>query len=368
MPSSSVFVSVDTLESFMRAVFMRSGVPESDAAICAKVLIASDLRGIESHGIGRLKMYRDRIKSGILQPVTNMQVIRESPTTAVIDGGHGMGMVIGERSMRLAIEKARVYGMGAVAVRNSSHYGIAGYYVDLAVCSGMIGMTVTNARPSIAPTFSVQPMLGTNPIAFGAPTDEDCPFLFDGATSITQRGKIEVLARAEKPTPPGWVIDQQNEPLTNTPEILAGFAQETAALLPLGGDSELLGGHKGYGLATIVEILSSALQSGSFLNNLTGIAENGTLAPHSLGHFFLAINVESFTELGTFKKATGDILRQLRAARKAPGADRIYTAGEKEYESSKRVRLTGVPIPFNLQKEIKILQNELDLHQFDFDF
>lgn len=368
MSTSTIYIPVAILESFIREVFLRCGVPETEAEVCKEVLIASDLRGIESHGIGRLKMYYERIKSGILDPITHMEIVRESPTTAVVDGHHGMGMVIGKRSMQLAIDKARKFGLGAVAARNSSHIGIDGYYVNMAIQNGMIGMSVTNARPSIAPTFSVQPMLGTNPIAFGAPTDEDCPFLFDGATSIIQRGKIEVLTRLEKPTPTGWVIDQQCQPLTDSGKILAGFGAGTAALLPLGGAGEEFGGHKGYGLATIVEILSASLQNGAFLYGLTGIGEDGKNIPHALGHFFMAINIESFIDLASFKKTTGDILRQLRAARKAPGVQRIYTAGEKEYESEKKVREMGVPIPPNLQKEILAIQKDLDLHQFDFRF
>ena len=166
------------------------GVPEEDARITAEILIASDLRGIETHGVGRMKMYYDRIHQGVQIPSHPIRGSREMHTTAVVDGHHGMGQVIGYRSMQMAIEKARIYGMGSVAVRNSTHFGIAGYYPCMAVKANMIGMAFTNARPSIAPTFGVRPMLGTNPIAFGAPSDEDFPFLFDAATSITQRGQI----------------------------------------------------------------------------------------------------------------------------------------------------------------------------------
>jgi len=356
------------LLDFMRQVFIKSGVPESEAATCADVLIASDLRGIESHGIGRLRMYYDRIKSGQQQPLTQFEVVRETPATALVDGHHGMGMVIASRTMQMAIDKARTVGMGSVAVRNSTHFGIDGYYPLMAANAGMIGMSFTNARPAIAPTFSVKPMLGTNPISFGCPTDEDCPFLFDAATSITQRGKIEVLNRAEKPVPSGWVVDQNNQPLTDAAEILAGFGVEEAALLPLGGAGELLGGHKGYGLATIVEILSASLQSGAFLWGLNGFDPQGNKQPFMLGHFFMAINIEAFVDLEEFKKTTGAILRDLRAATLAPGQSRIYTAGQKEYESEQRVRQEGVAVVPNLQKDIKYLQAELNLNQFAFPF
>lgn len=364
LAKTNCVVPADVLEAFMRDVFIRLGVPEDEARICAEILITSDLRGIESHGIGRLKMYYDRIKGGVQFAQTNMEIVRESPTTAVVDGHHGMGQVIAYRSMQMAIEKARKYGMGAVAVRNSSHFGIAGYYPTMAVKAGMIGMTVTNARPSIAPTFGVKPMLGTNPIAFGCPTDEECPFLFDAATSITQRGKLEVLSRLEKPAPPGWVIDQQGDFLVDPNVCLSGFGAGTAALLPLGGSTEQLGGHKGFGLATIVEILSSSLQTGAFLYGLTGIDENGKATPNCIGHFFMAMNIESFCDLEDFKKTTGAMLRELRAATKVPGCKRIYTAGQKEYEKEIEIRQTGVQIVPNLLKDMRVIIEELGMTEY----
>jgi len=359
---------VETLENFIRDTLLALGVPGEDAQTCTEVIIASDLRGIESHGIGRLRYYYDRIKSGQHKVVTQFEVMRESPTTAVVDGHHGMGMVIARRAMQMAIAKARIYGMGSVAVHNSTHFGIAGFYSLMAVKEGMIGLTVTNARPSMAPTFGVQPMLGTNPIAFGAPTDEDFPFIYDGATPITQRGKIEVLAREEKGVPKGWIIDQDNQPLTDAKEILAGLTRGTAALLPLGGEGEQLGGHKGYGLATMVEVLSASLQTGSFLSGLTGISADGKPQPFRVGHFFMAINIEAFTTLEDFKSTTGQILRELRSSHKAPGHARIYTAGEKEYENEKIARAKGVPVVPNLQKDLIFLKKELglDIYQFPF--
>ncbi len=362
------FVAFSTLERFMKEVFLAVGVPESDAQVCAEVLIAADMRGIDSHGINRLKpIYIDRIKQGIQNPVTNFEIIKDFAATAVVDGHDGMGQVIGKKAMQMAIDKAQKYGIGMVAVRNSTHYGIAGYYPLMCVEQNMIGMTGTNARPSIAPTFGIENMLGTNPLTIAMPSDEEFPFFLDCATSISQRGKIEVYARKGKKLPDGWVIGNDGESKTDSKEVLKMLVDGTAALVPLGGIGEELGGYKGYGYATVVEILSAALQSGSFLSMLNGI-ENGKKIPYHLGHFFIAININAFTEPETFKKITGDILRELRASKKMPGKDRIYTAGEKEWLVYNERKKTGVPIDVDLQKEIVQLQTDLGIKGFNFPF
>lgn len=363
------WIDFDTMESFMKDVFIGVGVPEKDAKTCAEVLIAADKRGIDSHGVGRLKpIYYDRIKEGIQNPITNFEIVKEGPTTAVIDGHDGMGHVIGKRAMQMAIDKAKKFGMGMVAVRNSTHYGIAGYYSLMAIENGMIGITGTNARPSIAPTFGVENMLGTNPLTFGMPTDEPFPFFLDCATSITQRGKIEVYDRVGKELPEGWVIDENGNARTDTHQVLVDLVKGKAALTPLGGIGEETAGYKGYGYATVVEILSAALQSGSFLKGLLGFDENGSKRPYHLGHFFIAVDIEAFTELESFKKTSGNILRDLRNSKKAPGQDRIYTAGEKEYEAWLFRKDKGVPINAALQKDMITLKKELNLDKYTFSF
>jgi len=363
-----VWVDFDSLENFMVDVFKGIGVPEEDARICADVLITSDKRGIDSHGIGRLKpMYYDRIKAGIQSPKTDMEIVKDDPTTAVIDGHNGMGQVIAKKSMALAIEKAKKMGLGMVAVRNSTHYGIAGYYVLMAIEAGMIGISGTNARPSIAPTFGVENMLGTNPLTFGMPSDEEFPFVLDCATSITQRGKIEFYDRAEKEIPPGWVIGEDGKTRTDTHQILQDLKTGKAALAPLGGIGEETAGYKGYGYSAVVEILSAALQNGKYLKMLSGI-EDGKPVPINLGHFFIAINISSFIELELFKKISGDILRSLRFSKKAPEAERIYTAGEKEYLAWLGRKDKGAPINQNLQQQILILKEELGLTKYKFPF
>ncbi len=355
-----VWVDFETMERFVTDVFKKADVPDEDARICADVLITADKLGFDSHGVSRLKpIYYDRIKSGIQSPVTNFEIVREGPTTAVVDGHRGMGMVIAKTAMNLCIEKARKLGMGMVAVRNSTHYGIAGYYALMAVKAGLIGITGTNTRPSVAPTFGVENMLGTNPLTFGLPSDEEFPFLLDCATSIIQRGKVEVHARIGKPIPEGLVIGADGRTKTDPNEILLALSKGEASLLPLGGMGVETGGYKGYGYSTVVEVLSSALQGGAFLKALTGV---------NLGHFFIAIDISAFTELDSFKKTTGDILRSLRASRRMPGKDRIYTAGEKEHLTWLERREKGIPLDKGLQKEIAMLRDETGLTEYHFPF
>jgi L-2-hydroxycarboxylate dehydrogenase (NAD+) len=359
MPEELAHIKIETLRSFMVDVFMKVGVPEGDAETCADVLIVADAQGIDSHGVSRLKpIYIDRIKAKQQLPVTEFELVREGPTTAVVDGHTGMGMVVAKRAMEIAITKAKKLGIGMVAARNSTHFGIAGYYANMAVDAGMIGIVGTNARPSIPPTFGTENMLGTNPLTFGMPSDEPFPFMLDCATSIIQRGKVEVYARIGKKVPKGLVIDADGEYMTAPNEILAEMVKGRAALLPIGGLEET-GGYKGYGYATVVEILSASLQGGAFLKALTGT---------NLGHFFMAVDVEAFTELDAFKKTTGGILRELRASRKMPGHDRIFTAGEKEYLTWQERKKTGIPLNLSLQKELLQLREEYGLKKYRFPF
>lgn len=369
MDNRIAWVDFKLVENFMIDTFKAAGVPEEDARICADVLITADKRGIDSHGAGRFKtIYYDRIKDGIQNPVTNFEIVRDGPTTAVVDGHDGMGHVIGKKAMQLAIDKASKYGMGMVAVRNSTHYGIAGYYALMAANAGMIGITGTNARPSIAPTFGVENMLGTNPLVFGIPTDEEFPFILDCATSVSQRGKIEVYDRAGKSIPEGWVIDEEGKTRTDTHQILTDLTKGKAALTPLGGIGEETAGYKGYGYATVVELLSAALQDGAYMKQLLGFDENGKKAPYRLGHFFIAINISSFIDPDRFKKISGDILRGLRASKKMPGQDKIFTAGEKEYIIGIERKDKGVPLNTALQEQFIQVRDELGLTQYKFSF
>ena len=327
MSETRPYVAWEQINAFMIDVFKAYGVPEADAAICADVLLESDRRGIESHGCNRFKpIYLDRIKNGTLLPVTKIDILKETPTTVVMDANNGMGMVASHKMMEMLIEKARVYGMAGGTILNSTHYGIAGYWTTMAEKAGMIGISGTNARPSVAPTFGVEPMMGTNPFTFTMPTDEAFPFNFDCATSIVQNGKIEFYERSGKPTPAGLVVTKDGDTMTDSGEILKEMRKGNCALLPIGGLGEETGGFKGYGFTTIVEILSAALAGGPHTKALTGKNAEGQNDFYRLGHFFFVINPEFFMGLDTFRNTSGDILRSLRSSAKAPGAERIYTA------------------------------------------
>ena len=307
------------ITDFVTDAFIGYGIPEEEAKMCTDVLLESDKRGIESHGCNRFKpIYLDRIKAGIQSPTTNFDIIKETETTAVVDGHNGMGQVIGTKAMQMAIDKAKKYGMGMVVVRNSCHYGIAGYYTSMATEQGCIGMTGTNARPSVAPTFGTEGMFGTNPFTLGVPSDEAFDFNFDCATSITQNGKIEYYARIDEPVHPGTIINIDGTPVEGDAGVaLKKIRQGTAALTTLGGIGESLGGYKGYGFAMFVEFLSSVLSDGAYGKDLDGKDEEGNIRPYHLGHFFIAIDTDHFLGEELCRKKTGDIIRTVRASRTA---------------------------------------------------
>lgn len=363
MEETRPYVSWELMNDFLIDAFVGYGVPRDDAAICADVLLESDRRGIESHGCNRFKpIYIDRIVNGTLLPVTNLEIVKETPTTIVADAHDGMGMVAAHHVMTKLIEKARTYGMAGGAIKNSTHYGIAGYWATMASKEGMLGLTGTNARPSIAPTFGVENMLGTNPLTFAFPTDEDFPFCIDCATSIVQRGKIEFDAREGIDVPAGMVVARDGSTPTNAEQILQMLVDGTAALAPLGGGpGDEMCGYKGYGYATVVEILSAALAGGQFMKALNGIDANGNREMFHLGHFFFVVDPEAFAGADTFRKVAGDICRALRASAKAPGYDRIYTAGEKEWLVWQERKDKGVPVGEAVQRELVEVRNTLGL-------
>jgi L-2-hydroxycarboxylate dehydrogenase (NAD+) len=363
-----VYLDFDTIFNFMKDVFISVGVPEEDAKICADVLVESDKRGIDSHGSARLFMYYMRIKRKQQNPVTECMIIKETPGTVRINANNGMGQVASKKAMEMAIEKAKKNGIGMAIVENSNHFGIAGYYVLMATKQDCIGLCGTNARPSIAPTWGVEPMLGTNPFTIGVPTDWNFPWVADHATSTTQRGRIETYARLGKETLEGWVIDENGKAATDSKQILLDMLEFKTALTPLGGSGESYGGHKGYNYATFVEIMSACLSQANMLQACLGIDKEGQSIPYNLGHFFIAIDPSAFCDLAEFKKKTGDMLRQLANSKKQPGKKHIYVAGEKEYIAYNERKVRGIPLAEVTQRQFLRMQQELNLNQYHFPF
>lgn len=324
------------LSDYLVRFFTRLGVPAADAAICAEVLLAADLRGVDSHGIIRLNSYYgDRLRRGKITPRLSLSTLAETPATLALDAGNGLGMVAGKHAMLRCIDKARQTGLAMVTVRNSNHYGIAGYYAMLALPHDMIGISLTNSQPLVAPTFGRQAVLGTNPIAVAVPAGEEHPYVLDMATSIVPVGRITVYHKAGKEIPAGWGIDHTGEVTTDPAAVLQG-----GALMPLGG-IERMSGYKGYGLSLLVDILSGVLAGSAFAGS---VAQPNSNDPAGVGHFFAALRVDCFRPLVDFKQAMDTLIRELKHTPKAAGQDRIFIHGEKEFERAERALQAGIPL------------------------
>ncbi len=339
---SYVRIPASVLLSFVESVLVKLGVPEEDAHVVADNLVMADLRGVESHGVQRLKRYVDGILSGGVNVHPQIKVIREGPCHALVDGDEGLGQVVGKFSMKLAIEKAEKNGVGFVVARNSNHYGIAGYYALMAVERGMVGISMTNSRPLVAPTGGVERFLGTNPIALAAPTGGR-PFLLDMATSVVPIGKLEVYRRKGMTIPEGWAMDKNGRITTSVEDVFGG-----GALLPLGGLGELLGGHKGYGLSVMVDILTGILGGGTWSRHVKNTSEK-----HSeVDHLFMAINVEAFTDLEEFEERMRKMMNELRSSKKHPEFERIWIHGEKGFLTMETRKRIGIPVYRKVVEEL----------------
>lgn len=342
---ADITVWAEPLRDFCTRVFEKMGVPPEDAAVTADVLVAADLRGISSHGVARLKRYVDGLRDGVMVARPNIEIVRETPCTALMDGGAGLGQPVGVRGMKLAIEKALEVGVGFVAVRNSNHYGIAGYYAMMALEHDCIGLSMTNADVMVVPTFGRDAMLGTNPISVAAPAGQERPFVLDMATSTVPRGKLEEYDRQGKPLPLGWATDERGLPTADAGRVLDNFKKRAGGgLLPLGGAGELLGGHKGYGLVLLVDVLCAVLSGAAYANLVYPKTPDGKPLPSNIGHFFGAWRVDAFRPVEEFKAAMDDLQRRLKNSPKAEGAERIYIHGEKEYEETERRLAHGIPL------------------------
>lgn len=353
-------IPVDPLREFCTLVFQKLGVSEEDALVTADVLVTADLRGIDSHGVARLRRYVTGLRDGTIIARPSEQMVRETPTTALIDAGGGLGQPVSRRAMALAIQKAHQYGSGFVAVRNSNHYGIAGYYAMMALEHDCIGFSMTNADVLVVPTFGRNAMLGTNPIAVAAPAGQERPFVLDMATSTVPRGKLEVYERLGKPMPLGWATDEHGVPTEDAGRVLDNLKKRAGGgLLPLGGAGELMSGHKGYGLALWVDIFCAVLSGAAYADLVYPKAADGTPLPANLGHFFGAWRVDGFRPLEEFKVAMDELQRRLKEAPKAEGESRIYIHGEKEYEETERRLRDGIPLGPKVAADLRAIGEEL---------
>jgi len=348
-----VRVGKEALTQFCVTVFEKLGVPKGDAGTATDVLVAADLRDKGSHGVARLPRYVDGLKKGIMVPKDQSHVVKETATTGLIDGGKSLGQVVGKRGMELALQKAKASGVGFVAVRNSNHYGIAGYYTLMAVERGCIGFSVTNTAPLVVATFGRDAVLGTNPVSLAIPAEGE-PFLLDMATSVVPRGKLEVFDRQGKPMPMGWAVNARGQGTANAREVLDNLKARTGGgILPLGGEGEEYSGHKGYGLALAVELLCAAVSGASF--SLKTYGEERA----DIGHFFGAIDVSSFRPLADVKKDARGILDQIRGGPKAEGHDRIYVHGEKGFAAERERLKSGIPLGPKVVENLKKVGTEL---------
>ena len=351
----------EELQAFVARIYERLGVPNRDAQTAAKIAVAADLRGVDSHGVVMLPRKVDYMRRGLIEPNPKIQVDRETPATALLDGGNGLGEVVSRRAMELCIEKAKTAGAGFVAVHDSNHYGIAAYYAMMALEHDMIGISMTNSTPIVVPTFGREAVIGTNPISVAAPAGKELPYVLDMATSIVPSGKMTVYKNLGKDIPEGWAVDRENQAMTNPAEVTKMLYSRTGGgLLPLGGEGEEFGGHKGYGLALVVDILSGVLSGSAFGPNVYP-QKDGKPAPGNVGHFFGALSVDSFLPRAMFEQRMDDIIHDLKTSPKAPGQNRIYIHGEKQFEIEDERRRNGIPLSEPVLDPLRKLADDLQV-------
>ena len=346
-------IDAGALRACMERIFEKEGFSSEDARAIADVLMQADLFGIESHGAQRLMYYHRNIRSGSVNVSAKPEVLRETPVSALIDGHFGMGTLVAQFAMRMAIEKAKQSGVGMAVVRDSSHYGIAGYYTLMAEREGLAAFSMTNTGPIMVPTFGREMMLGTNPMAFCMPADP-VPFWFDASTTVVTLGKVEVCQKRGRPMPQGWTIGPDGAPCTDAPRMNASIlAGERGGILPLGGEGETHGGHKGYGLGIMVEALTGVLAQGMTSPQMCGAHGDHTC------HFLLACDPAMFGDPADIRARMSAYLAALRASEKMPGCARIYTPGEKAFEAMARRLREGVPVEENTLAEVRQIAGEL---------
>jgi L-2-hydroxycarboxylate dehydrogenase (NAD+) len=347
--------SAESLHAFSAGLFRLAGVPDEDAALAADVLLAADLRGIDSHGVARLRSYFEALRDGQVNPTPELRVVRETLTTATVDGDGGLGLVVGPRANEIAMEKALEAGSGWVAVRNTNHFGIAGYYALQALERDLIGWAMTNSTALVAPLFGLGGMLGTNPIAIAFPGDEEPPIVIDLATSTVAFGKVEIARRLGRPIPEGWAIDAEGRPATDPQAVYDG-----GALLPLGSTREL-GGHKGYALGLLVDVLSGVLSGanwGPFTPDFAIETVPAGRVGQGIGHFFGALRIDGFIDPDEFRRQVDHLVRTFRAAPPAPGTGGPLLPGDPEREAEAVRRRDGIPLIAPVAEDLRALSAE----------
>jgi LDH2 family malate/lactate/ureidoglycolate dehydrogenase len=341
MDVEHVRVEREALEGFCQRVFQRLGLSEEDAGTAAAVLVAADARGIPSHGVARLQRYVNGLEMGMVLPDAPVEVLVDTPVSLVLHAHGAMGAPVSARAMRGGIGKARSNGAAFGCVRDSNHFGIAGYYAMMALDEDMLGVAMTNTAALGVPTFGRQVMFGTNPLAFAAPADEERAFVLDMSTTVVTRGKIEVYERLGKALPSGWAVDRAGQSARDaTPLLDDMFHRVGGGILPLGGEGEDFGGHKGYGLAVMIDILCAVLCGAPFGAD---VADTATSSGR-VSHFFGAVRVDAFRDPREFRCDMDRLLRALRECPPAEGAERVYFAGQKEFEHEAESLRLGVPL------------------------
>ena len=342
------FYAYEGLLAFCESVFRAYGFTEEESRQIADVILAADLNGIESHGVQRMVRYAYEVKSGMVDVHARPEVVHETPISSVIDAHNAMGQLIGQRAMRLAIEKAHTCGCGMVEVRNSNHYGIAGYYTEMAMREDLTGICMTNTEEIMVPTFGKQPMIGTNPIALSMPADP-IPFLFDCATTVVPRGKLEVYSKRGEPTPVGWGVDENGLDSSDAARVLSNIiAKAGGGILPLGGSGEKTGGHKGYGLGVIVELFTGILSGGTTAERIYRTGSGSGICQS-----FIALDYGLFGDKAAIRAEFSAYLEKIRSSARADGCERIYTHGEKEVESRRIRREKGIPLNEKTVQELR---------------
>ena len=352
--------SYSELFNFSKAIFEKVGCPSADAQIAAQVLLSADMRGVDSHGVARLSGYIRLWEKERINATPNIKIVHETPSTAVIDGDAGLGLVVAPYAMEVAIEKAKKVGTGWVSVKNSNHFGIAGYHSMMAAESDMIGISMTNASPLVAPTFSKERLLGTNPIAVAIPANEEPFFVGDMATTTAANGKLEILQRKNLDAPLGWVQDNQGQPTTNSSGV-----KEGGALLPLGGDREHAS-HKGYILGSIVDIFSAVLSGAnygpwvppfvSFIDPVDDPVGEG------IGHFFGAMRIDAFRPAEEFKNHMDNWIRRFRNSEAVSPSQKVVIPGDPEREMEAERSKHGIPLLPPVIKDLRALSEKFGVH------